>query len=218
MQPTDHSPTFPSKTAAERRADFAIHAVSLVGFATACGFLMMRGTERGDPLLLIAILVYAFGAIFSISISFAYHLLPRHQWRGSLRKWDHAAIYVVIAGTFTPLLVRAGTDYAYSVLVLIWICAIAGFAVKLNTSNLDSRWSLMSYLGLGGFALIALPSFWSELPLFSTIAIVLGGTFYTIGTQFYRRKEMVFRYPIWHTFGTLGGTAFLVAIWVAVSA
>ncbi|MEL7197394.1 MAG: hemolysin III family protein [Pseudomonadota bacterium] len=208
---------FPSPTAPERTADFIIHAVSLVGFAIASVFLISTIWGGGNTALVVAVGIYATAALFSISISFAYHLLPRHDLRPLLRRWDHAAIYPVIAGTFTPLLITAGTLYAHVILAIIWVFAGIGIAFKVVTSDMDSRWSLVSYLGLGWFALFALPSFWSELPRFSTYAIAAGGLFYTIGTLFYRRKGMPYRYPIWHGFGTLGGTSLFAAIWVAVA-
>ena len=208
---------FPSKTAAERRADFAIHAVSLVGFGVACVILIQNAVRIGEFWLTAAILTYAAAAMFSIVISFAYHLLPRHDLRAVLRRWDHAAIYPVIAGTFSPLLVMAGTASALSILAVVWMLAILGIAFKLFARDMDPRWSLMSYLGLGAFALLALPDFWNELPGLTTAAIAAGAIFYTIGTWFYRQKEMRFRYPIWHAWGTLGGASFCASIWIALA-
>ncbi|MGB3472976.1 MAG: hemolysin III family protein [Erythrobacter sp.] len=208
---------FPSESAPERLADAIIHAVSLAGFAVASLVLVHHASRLEGYALLISVLVYAVTAIASIGISFAYHLLPRHDLRPVLRRWDHAAIYLVIAGTFTPLLVLSGTRYAYVILAVIWAFSAAGVAFKVLTSNMDSRWSLISYLGMGWFALFALPTFWSELPGVSTTAFAAGGLFYTIGTIFYARKGMRFRYPIWHGLGTLGGTSFFVAIWLAVA-
>ncbi len=213
---TEHIPNFPSQTEPERKADFVIHAVSLVGFAVASGLLVMRGAELDNLALLGALVVYAVVAMFSISISFAYHLLPRHDLRSIMRRWDHAAIYVVIAGTFSPLLVMADTWHGHVILAAIWAFAAMGVWFKMFAVTIDGRWSLVSYLGLGWFALFALPSFWSELPGITTWAIAAGGIFYTIGTMFYRQKQLRFRYPIWHAIGTLGGISFFVAIWVAV--
>ncbi|EAQ30490.1 putative hemolysin III [Erythrobacter sp. NAP1] len=208
---------YPSKTAPERLADGLVHAVSLAGFAIAAGFLIQKSSATDDIWLTSAAIIYVAAGLFSIMVSFAYHLHPRHEWRPALRRWDHAAIYVVIAGTFSPLLIIAGSTMAHAVLAVIWLAAMAGVAFKLMADNGDSRWSLISYLALGWTALIALPSFWNALPAYSTAAIAAGGLFYTVGTLFYRNKIMRFRYPIWHAFGTLGGTSFFAAIWMAVA-
>ena len=209
---------FPSKTHPERLADGIVHAVSLIGFVVAGGFLLHAAFTLEHGALHIAVLIYMAAVLFSIGMSFAYHLLPRHDLRPLLRKWDHAAIYPVIAATFSPLLIIVGTWSAHLILAAVWGFAIIGVGFKLLGSNLDSRWSLVSYLGLGWFALLALPDFWMGLPRFSTYAVAGGGIFYTIGTAFYRRKEMRYRYPIWHTFGTLGGFSFFAGIYAAVIA
>ncbi|MEO0420644.1 MAG: hemolysin III family protein [Pseudomonadota bacterium] len=209
---------FPSLTEPERRADFLIHAVSLFGFGAACLWLLRGLSQQDDSAVFAATIIYAVLALASILVSFAYHLYPRHEWRASLRRWDHAAIYTSIAGTFTPLLIKAGTASAHAILTAIWVLAIMGVLFKLSGDNGDSRWSLVSYLGLGAFAFVALPDFWAYLPPLTTYAVAAGAVFYTIGTAFYSKKGMRYRYPIWHSWGTLGGTSFFVSVWVAVTA
>jgi hemolysin III len=207
---------FPSKTKPERTADFAIHAVSLIGFAIAAVFLLAKAIAGGGMGVAIAVCLYVIAALFSVGISFAYHLLPRHEWRATLRRWDHAAIYLVIASTFSPLLVMVGSTRAHVILGIIWLLALVGVWFKLAATTIDTRWSLISYLGLGAFALFAMPDFWASLPRYTTAAIALGGLFYCIGTVFYRNKALNFRYPIWHAWGTMGGTSFFAAIWIAL--
>ncbi|MEM1053133.1 MAG: hemolysin III family protein [Pseudomonadota bacterium] len=209
---------YPSNSAAERKADFVVHALGLAFLAPATVLLVRRAIGQEDATLLLATIVYACAALFSICISFAYHLLPRPDLRAVLRRWDHAAIYVVIAGVFGPLLVVCGTWSAFAILAVLWAFACFGAVFKLTGGNPDSKWSLISYLGMGWFGLIALPDFWIGLPSMSLILVGAGGVFYTLGTLFYRNKAMRFRYPIWHSFGTCGGVCFFASIWIAVAA
>lgn len=209
---------YPSKTAPERRADFIVHALSLGFVIPASVLLVQAAIADGNGWLLLAVIGYVCAGIASISISFVYHLSPLHDLRSTLRKWDHAAIYLVIAGVYGPLLVVCDTWSAYAILGVLWVLAIGGVAFKLGGGNPDSKWSLISYLVMGWFALIALPDFWAGLPGESTAAIAAGGLFYTIGSVFYARKSMPFRYPIWHLFGTCGGLSFFAAVWLAVTA
>ena len=72
---------------------------------------------------------------------------------------------------------------------------------KLSGDHGDSRWSLVSYLGLGGFTFLALPDVWTQLPPITTYAVAAGAGFSAIGTAFYRKRGMRYRYPIWHAWG-----------------
>ena len=173
--------------------------------------------DRGNYPLLFSVMIYMIAALFSITISFAYHLLPRHDLRALLRRWDHAAIYIVIAGTFSPLLVMASTQLALGLLAMIWALALFGFVFKLMASDMNPRWSVLSYLGQGVVGLFAMADFWRELPQMTTVMIGAGALFYIIGTWFYRQKERRFRYPIWHAWGTLGGTSLCASIGIALA-
>lgn len=208
---------FPSKTTAERRADFLVHAFGLAFLLPASVLLIPMAAENGNALLLPGVMVYAAAALFSIGISFAYHLLPVHAWRATLRRFDHAAIYTAIAGVFTPLLIVSGTTYALVIGAALWVFAVAGAVFKLAGGNADSRWSLFSYLGLTWFALLAIPDFWIQLPHACALFIGLGAAFYMVGSIFYSRKQMPFRYPIWHAVGTCGGVSCFFANWIAVT-
>jgi len=135
-----------------------------------------------------------------------------------MRRIDHAAIYLVIAGTMTPMLLLVNTFSSNWILAAIWIFSVIGIAFKIFGNNLDSRWSLASYLGLGWFSILALPDFWQILPTPALAAIGLGGLFYTVGGFFYRNKSLRYRYAIWHGVGLLGAMSFFAANWISLFA
>ena len=114
-------------------------------------------------------------------------------------------------------MIKTGTPSAHLILAAVWALALGGVWFKLSGDNGDSRWSLASYLGLGAFCLVALPDFWTHLPALTVYALAGGALFYSIGTAFYRRKMMRFRYPIWHAFGAVGGASFFWSVWIAVT-
>ena len=208
---------YPSQTAPERYADGVVHALSLLAFFVAGALLLPVAAAQGDVLLVTATAIYVVAILASISISGAYHLLPHHHLRKTLQRWDHAAIYTLIAGTFSPLLIFSGTTSAYVILGIVWLFALAGVLFKVFGTNIEAKWSLASYLGLGWFGLFALPDFWDALPTAALIALGSGGIFYTLGTLFYKSKSLSFRYPIWHFFGLLGGSSFFASIWITLS-
>ncbi|WP_379550871.1 PAQR family membrane homeostasis protein TrhA [Qipengyuania sp. DGS5-3] len=210
--------TYPSPTTEERYVDGVTHVIGLAAVAAGCTAFFIYSDALGGPALIASVVIYAVCAILSAGVSAAYHQLPMHDWRVFLRRVDHAAIYAVIAGTFTPLLIQVGTTWAYWILTATWAFAVPGMLFKMFGRNLDSRWSLISYVGMGWFGVLALPDFWSDLPTGALVGIAGGAVFYSIGTLFYRNKTMRYRYAIWHAFGLLGAGSFFAAIWISLFA
>ncbi|MEP3225187.1 MAG: hemolysin III family protein [Parasphingorhabdus sp.] len=209
---------YPTPDKQERRADFIVHAIGLFAILVG-GWIVMTQAVLGHGLaVLTATGTYVLCVLFSHVISMAYHLSPLHGQRLMLRRIDHAAIYLTIAGTFSPLFILADTPFSRHMLALVWALAIPAMLYKIFGKNLDSRWSLISYLGLGWMGILAVPDLLEILPRLSLYAMLAGGIFYSLGTVFYARKAQAFRYSIWHSFVMLGGTAFFIAIWVALSA
>lgn len=206
---------YPSPKTLERRADFIVHWIGLI-FILVAGLMLLIQAAGRDLTVVAAVGVYVIGVAFSHVISMFYHLSPFHGQRLGLRRIDHAAIYLTIAGTFTPLFVLVDTEFSLFLLMIVWALAIPAMLYKIFGKNLDSRWSLASYLGLGWMGVIGVPEMVEQLPGLSLWAMLAGGVFYSFGTIFYARKAQPFRYSIWHSFVMLGGASFFVAIWVAL--
>ncbi|SIN66554.1 hemolysin III [Parasphingorhabdus marina DSM 22363] len=207
--------TYPTSRTPERRADFIVHAIGLLLILLAGAALMVRATDHG-PAVIAAIAVYVIGALFSHIISMFYHLSPYHNQRLMLRRIDHAAIYLTIAGTFTPLFVMADTEFSLFLLAIIWALAFPAMLFKMFGKGLDSRWSMASYLGMGWMGLIGVPELMDHLPPLSLWAMLAGGLFYSLGAIVYARKTLPFRYSIWHGFVMFGGASFFVSIWAGL--
>ncbi|UWR27762.1 hemolysin III family protein [Sulfitobacter sp. S223] len=207
--------TYPSVNPTHRRADLAVHIVGLTLVLGAGGFLIAKATGAVGPALLIAVMVYVLFALLSNLASCAYHFSPWHDRRVRLRRIDHAAIYPVISGTFTPFFVQAGTVWTLFLLVLCWGLTALAMWHKITGEAVQARWSTASYLGLGAIGLCALPDM-GDVPL-STLWFIIGGAFcYVIGTMFYVRRSMPYRYAIWHTWVNFGGIAMFAGIWIAL--
>lgn len=208
---------YPTPDKQERRADFLVHAIGLIFILVAGVALFIQAAGHGAAVVA-AVGIYVIGVLFSHTISMFYHLSPYHGRRLVLRRIDHAAIYLTIAGTFTPLFVLTDTEFSLFLLMVVWALAIPAMLYKIFGKNLDSRWSLASYLGLGWMGVIGAPEMMEQLPQLSLWAMLAGGVFYSFGTIFYARKTQPFRYSIWHSFVMMGGASFFVAIWVALVA
>ncbi|OAO01469.1 PAQR family membrane homeostasis protein TrhA [Parasphingorhabdus sp.] len=208
---------YPSPDMQERRADFIVHGIGLI-FILVAGLVLIIQAAAGHGLAMVAAVgIYVICVAFSHIISMFYHLSPFHDRRLMLRRIDHAAIYLTIAGTFTPLFLLADTQFSLFLLMIVWALAIPAMLYKIFGRNLDSRWSLASYLGLGWMGVIAGPDLIETLPGPSMWAMLAGGVFYSLGTIFYARKTQPYRYSIWHSFVMIGGASFFVAIWVALA-
>lgn len=214
-EPAMSSTTYPSPVLAHRRADMAVHAFGLVAIVIAGAMLLWRAGAELPPLMLAACVIYVACALASNLASCTYHFAPWHDRRVLLRRIDHAAIYLSITGTFTPLLAQAGTTRTYAVLALCW--ALSGFAIwrKITSTEVKSKWSTASYLGLGAIGLSAIPDL-SDVPRIAVWCILAGSGCYVIGTAFYARKGMPYRYSIWHTWVSLGGMAMFAGVWLAL--
>lgn len=209
------TPTYPSVNPSHRRADMAVHAVGLLLILTA-GFVLIRNVA-GDcgGKIAVAVIVYVLCALISNLASWAYHFSPWHDRRKQLRRIDHAAIYPSISGTFTPFFILAGTNWTFTLLCLCWALTALAIWNKITNVEVKSRWSTASYLGLGAIGLSALPDL-TDVPLATLWCIIGGALCYVIGTGFYARKSMPYRYAIWHTWVNFGGILMFAGVWLAI--
>lgn len=207
--------TFPSPITAYRRADLAVHLVGLSLIVLAGGALILKAAAELPTGVAVAVGVYVLCALASSLASIAYHFSPLHSRRILLRRIDHAAIYPSISGTFTPFFVIADTTWT---LMLLWVCwglTVVAVWNKITNPTVQSRWSTASYLGLGAIGLSALP-YLTGVPVATLWCIIAGACCYVIGTVFYARRSMPFRYAIWHVWVNLGGIAMFAGIWMAL--
>ena len=203
------SVSFPAASAAEARrpsasevaADLAVHAVGIAAGLTGIVTLVVLIAGRGDALELAAILIYSAGLITMLGCSAAYHMLVAHPRRSLLRRFDHAAIFAMIAGTYTPFTVLA-LEGSWSVVLttLIWSLAVAGMVLKLWWPNRFHSLSIASYLLLGWVGLSAFFPLLGALGPLPVGLILGGGLLYTIGVLFHAWERLPFQNAIWHSF------------------
>jgi hemolysin III len=206
---------YPSAPPAYRKADLAVHAISLVLIATAGSALVVRAAQTLELKLVVAVVVYVLCALISNLSSCVYHFSPWHSHRKLLRRIDHAAIYPSITGTFTPFFVQAGTPWTMFLLWICWGLTVVAIWNKITNETVQSRWSTASYLGLGALGLCALPDL-QGVPVATLWCILAGAACYVTGTVFYARRSMPYRYSIWHMWVNFGGIAMFAGIWIAL--
>ncbi|MEQ8308691.1 MAG: hemolysin III family protein [Hoeflea sp.] len=201
-------------TRSEQFADGSMHAIGVTGAILGAVLLLVWAAPVSAPWEIAAVAVYAITLIATFTASAFYHLTPWEGLRPALRRIDHAAIYLKIAGTYTPLVVMIGSGLAYLVLSVVWAMAIIGMTLKLMFWKTPGRFGPVLYLVMGWMSIVLVWTHWSELPLGY---IVAGGLLYTVGVAFHTAKNMRFSSAIWHGFVISASACFFTAISLVVT-
>jgi hemolysin III len=207
----------PRYTRAERVADGCVH-VTGVAFSVLATAAMLTLAAKALPMASTASLgVYAFGMVAVFACSAAYHLSAHGKLKANLRRFDHAAIYVKIAGTYTPLaLLKMGDAVGLALLGAVWAITAFGATAKLLWPERLVRTSYVLYLAQG-WAVVA--AFNSLLPAVSSrvlVLLVVGGCLYTVGVVFHLWERLRYHNAIWHTFVLAASVCHFAAIVDAV--
>ncbi len=192
--------SYPTLTRAERVADGAVHVLGVGAAVAGVAALFWFWSHRMGWTTFTATAVYAAVLILMLSASAAYHMAAYTSARPMLRRLDHAAIYLKIAGTFTPLAVLLGTSFGYVTLGIVWLLALFGAAGKLRADRgrMTTGWLPQVALGWIGLALIV--PLWDRLPASSIGMIITGGAVYTLAVVFYCWENLRYAIAIWHAF------------------
>ena len=193
-------------TQREESANVLTHGIGFILSFAGIVLLSLKALKDGDQWHLVSYIIFGMSLLIMFSSSTLYHLVHNQNAKKKLRKLDHSAIYVLIAGTYTPFLLTnlRGTT-GWIMFAVVWIFAIVGIIIKLAT-QIRSKWvSAVIYLVMGWLAVFIAKSMISNLPAVSIFYLALGGLFYTFGVVFYVWKNLPYHHAIWHLF-VLGGS------------
>ena len=170
-------------------------------------------TKSQSSAQIISAVVYGVSLFLLFLSSTLYHSSLNLRARAIYKKCDHCAIYVLIAGTYTPFLVLSLTGlWSILPLIFIWSLALGGVYYKLCASNQNKRVSLATYLLMGWFAVAIIYPLYLSVPINALWWLLAGGVLYSLGTLFYSAKQRQFSHAIWHVFVILGCVCHYVAI------
>ena len=201
-------------TSREELANRVTHAVGLAGSLAVLPWLAFTAAVAGDTWRLVSGLVFGLSALVLFATSVMYHSSTDPARRLLLRRFDHAAIYLLIAGTYTPFtlgVMRGG--WGWSLFGLVWGLAILGIVAK--TSRFGFRFhrtSVALYLLMGWLVIIAARPMMQHLTLFQLAWLAAGGLFYTAGVPLYMWKTRPFAHAAWHVFVLAGVACHAVAV------
>ena len=209
--------SYPDYSRAERIADGVVHIVGIGAAIVGVAVLFALWAFQMDGPTLAATILYCAALIVMLTASAAYHIAAHTAARPILRRLDHAAIYVKIAGTFTPLGVLLGTAFGYVVLLVVWIFALVGAGTKLMAARGQMTTGWLPYVALGWAGLALFIPLVPILPGLSLGLIALGGLLYTGGVVFYCWEGLRFSNAIWHVFIVVASACFFIGIGAAIA-
>lgn len=202
-------------TRSEWISDAVIHVSGVIVVLAAVPTLItLTALWRGDFTALLAISVYGAALIAMITCSALYNMIASPGCGHVLKRLDHSAIYVKIAGTYTPFTLLSGQGLW--LLALLWGAALAGVGIKLVSPDRFRRLAIALYLGMGWAGLLAGGTFFATLSTPVVILVATGGLLYTAGVIFYLSERLPYHYTIWHVFVLAASLVFYAAVTLQV--
>lgn len=191
----------------EEIANAVTHGIGAFLSVAALVILLVLARENGDAWRTTGFTIYGVSLITLYMSSSLYHAVTGERLKKIFRMLDHSSIYLLIAGTYTPvLLIGMRGAWGWALFGMIWTMAAAGLVYKLAFLDRSERVSLAIYVTMGWLAIIAIKPMLAMLPDGLLLWILFGGLLYTGGIVFYACKRIPFNHAIWHLF-VLGGSA-----------
>ena len=200
-------------TPLEERLHVAIHGVGLLAGVIGTFWLLSQATVATSGWRVLGMGVFGLSAIMMFTTSTIYHSSVDPVARLRWRQLDHSAIFLLIAGTYTPFAVGVlGGVWGWSLFIALWAIAVLGIAAKVRVGFRYHNLSTAAYLAMGWAGLAAIKPLMAALSAETLSWIVAGGLFYTLGVPFYVWKSRRFTHAIWHAMVLAGVACHFVAV------
>jgi hemolysin III len=206
-------PTNRAAISAEELANAITHGIGLILSLAGFAVLLVFAILRGGPLQIVSCAVYGTTLVCVYAASTLYHTLSWPRARRALKIFDHCAIYLLIAGTYTPFtLVSLRGGWGWSLFAIVWALAMAGIVFKFWFIDHFKILSTALYLAMGWIALIAIRPLLTSIPAHGIYWLFAGGLLYSIGVGFFAARGLRFGHAIWHLFVIAGSACHYFAV------
>ncbi|MEX2167442.1 MAG: hemolysin III family protein [Methyloceanibacter sp.] len=210
---------FPQYTDRERVADGCVHVIGVTASLVALTALLIVAVKAQATLWVVALLVYGLALVAMFSCSAGYHLVIHPKIKEVFRRLDHAAIFFMIAGTYTPfILIKMNDPWGLTLLAVVWTMAAIGIAIKLFAPRFLEGLTVALYLVQGWAVLAAWQPLMSALPGVVLTLLMVGGVLYTVGVVFHLWDRLPYQNAIWHGFVLTAASVHYAAVMVIVAA
>lgn len=188
-----------------------------IGAMLSVAALTLMVVVANNGLALTSAIVYGSSMILLFLASTLYHAITHTPTKQVMKMLDHCAIYLLIAGTYTPfMLISLQGAWGYTLLSVVWSLAAVGICFKVVFKQRFEKLSLMTYLGMGWLVVVAMPEMISNVAFGGLVLIASGGVAYTLGAVFYAIKKIPFNHAIWHLFVLAGSVCHFLAVYLYV--
>jgi hemolysin III len=194
-------------------ADGVVHAIGILFGIIAATVLIVLTAVYASALDIVAVSIYVAGLLSMLVLSATYNLWPVSRTKWVLRRFDHSAIYVLIAATYTPFIMELRDSVmALALLIGVWCVAIFGIVLKLRWPGRFDRVAVGLYLALGWSGAMLYDSVVGTLPKLALWLVLAGGALYSLGVIFHAWRRLRFQNVIWHCFVLLGAACHYTAV------
>lgn len=212
--PATHSSFMTSvESIREEIASALTHGLGAVFALAGSAVLITLAAINGDGWQLFSSIVFGVALLLLYTASTLYHAIQHPVAKGRLKVFDHCAIYVLIAGTYTPfMLIGLRGPWGWSMFAAIWTLALAGVVFKLFYTGRFKALSTGIYIAMGWLIVVAIKPMLAAIDLWTLGWLLAGGLSYTLGTYFYHRESIRYSHAIWHLFVIGGSVCHFVAV------
>ncbi|HEY3948161.1 PAQR family membrane homeostasis protein TrhA [Phenylobacterium sp.] len=212
-------PTKPPRhypTSAAKCADLVVHIVGLTLALVGGIILLLLAVRAGSISAVVGVSIYGAGLLAMLAFSTAYNF-AKARYRPTLRNLDHAGIFLMIAGSYTPFTIHNLTGaWAWGMTIAVWTIAGLGVVMKLALPKVDRKLSLALYLALGWLVIVALKPMIASVAWYALLLLLIGGVLYSTGVIFYVNKRLKFARAIWHGHVVAAAAAHWTAVLLGV--
>ena len=197
----------------EEIANSVSHGVGFLAAVAVCPILIVSAVRHGGAAGIVGASIFAFTMLLLYLTSTLYHAMAPNKAKRIFQVLDHGAIFLLIAGTYTPftLGVLRGA-WGWTLFGLVWGIAVVGVALKSIGGVRYKRLSTILYLAMGWLVIIAAKPLWLHMPSWGLFWLLIGGTAYTAGVAFYAAKRIQYTHFIWHLFVIAGTVCHCIAV------
>ena len=202
-----------AQSAAEEIANGVSHGVGFLAAVAVSPVLIVSAVQRDSSAQIVGASVFAFTMVLLYLTSTLYHMLARNKAKRVFQILDHGAIFLLIAGTYTPFTLGVlGGTWGWTLFGLVWGIAFVGVALKSIGGVRYKRLSTVLYLSMGWLIVIAVKPLWLNMQPWGLFWLLAGGTAYTMGVGFYAARRIRYAHFVWHLFVIAGTACHFIAV------